>query len=117
MMSCSTASLHWTCPWSQRRPEGHEGHGLWNHRQRGQRIQDLFEQSEEIDILNAPAIAVAALQKAIEAKSVSSKDIILLNITGGGMARMKEDYSRHMLQPDVAVSSWEDAALFLEEGL
>ena len=80
------------------------------------KARDLFEQSEEIDILNAPAVAVAALQKAIEAKSVSSKDIILLNITGGGMARMKEDHSRHMLQPDVAVSSWEDAALFLEEG-
>ena len=29
---------------------------------------------------------------------------------------MKEDYSRYMLQPDVAVSSWEDAVLFLEEG-
>ena len=79
------------------------------------KARDMFEQSEEIDILNAPAVAVAALQKAIEAKNVSSKDIILLNITGGGMARINEDYSRHMLQPDVAVSSWEDAARFLEE--
>lgn len=29
------------------------------------KARDLFEQSEEIDILNAPAVAVAALQKAI----------------------------------------------------
>ena len=78
--------------------------------------RDLFEQSEEIDILNAPAVAVAALQKAVEAKSISSNEIILLNITGGGMARLKEDYARHMLQPDVAVSCWEDAVAFLEEG-
>ncbi len=78
--------------------------------------RDLFEQSEEIDILNAPAVAVAALKKAVEKRSVSSNEIILLNITGGGIARMKEDYSRYMLQPDVAVSSWEDAVLFLEEG-
>ena len=78
--------------------------------------RDLFEQSEQIDILNAPAVAVAALKKAVEKRSVSPNEIILLNITGGGIARMKEDYSRYMLQPDVAVSSWEDAVLFLEEG-
>ena len=78
--------------------------------------RDLFEQSEEIDILNAPAVAVAALKKAVEERSVSSNEFILLNITGGGIARMKEDYSRYMLQPDIAVSSWEDAVLFLEEG-
>ncbi len=78
--------------------------------------RDLFEQSEEIDILNAPAVAVAALKKAVEAKSISTKDIILLNITGGGMARLKEDQPCQMLQPDVAVSSWEDAVAFLEDG-
>lgn len=80
------------------------------------RARDLFEQSEEIDILNAPAVAVAALQKSIEEKSISSEEIVLLNITGGGMLRLKEDHPRHMLQPDVAVSSWEDAIAFLEEG-
>lgn len=75
----------------------------------------LFEQSEDIDILNAPAVAVAALQKARETKTVSSDDIILLNITGGGMARLREEHTRYMLQPDVAVSCWEDATQFLEE--
>jgi len=66
----------------------------------------LFEQSEEIDILNAPGVAVAALARAIDGGRVSPDDIILLNITGGGVARIKEDYPRYMLQPDVTISRW-----------
>lgn len=89
-------------------------YGITN--QEAREARDLFEQSEGIDILNAPAVAVAALQKAVEERIVSPNEIILLNITGGGMARLKEDHPRHMLQPDIAVSSWEDAVSFLEEG-
>lgn len=76
----------------------------------------LFEQSEEIDILNAPGVAVAALQQAVSIGTVQTDDIILLNITGGGLVRVKEDYSLHQLQPDitVAASRWEDAVEFLE---
>lgn len=76
----------------------------------------LFEQSEQIDILNAPGVAVAALQQAVSMGTVQTDDIILLNITGGGLARVKEDYSLHQLQPDitVAASRWEDAVEFLE---
>jgi cysteate synthase len=76
--------------------------------------KQLFEQSEGIDILNAPAVAVAALEQAIDARAVSPDDIILLNITGGGVARIKEDHSQYMLQPDVTVSQWEEAIQFLE---
>ena len=75
----------------------------------------LFEQSEEIDILNAPGVAVAALSRAIDSGAVSPDDIILLNITGGGVARIKEDYPRYMLQPDVTISRWEEAVQFLED--
>jgi cysteate synthase len=75
----------------------------------------LFEQSEEIDILNAPGIAVAALSRAIDAGTVSPDDIIQLNITGGGVARIREDQTQYMLQPDVSISSWEEAVQFLEE--
>ena len=74
----------------------------------------LFESSEEIDILNAPAIAVAALQQAARAGSVQSKDIILLNITGGGMARIKEEHTLHRLMPRITISHWEQAVQFLE---
>ncbi len=76
----------------------------------------LFEQSEEIDILNAPGVAVAALMQAARAGAVSPDDIILLNITGGGVARIKEDHVQYKLQPDVTVSRWEEAVQFLEDG-
>ncbi len=74
----------------------------------------LFEQSEEIDILNAPAIAVAALEQAIGAGSVQPGDLILLNITGGGISRIKEDHTLQMLKPQITVSQCEQAELFLE---
>ena len=74
----------------------------------------LFEQSEEIDILNAPAVAVAALEQAAIAGSVHPKDIILLNITGGGVARIKEEHTLHRLMPQITVSHWENAVQFLE---
>ncbi len=74
----------------------------------------LFEKSEEIDILNAPAVAVAALEKAVRAGAIAPDDIILLNITGGGVSRLKEDFTLHTLQPDITVSRWEEAMQFLE---
>jgi cysteate synthase len=74
----------------------------------------LFERTEEIDILNAPAVAVAALEQAARAGSVQPKDIILLNITGGGVARIKEEHTLYMLKPSLTVSHWENAVQFLE---
>ncbi|MDD1751455.1 MAG: cysteate synthase [Methanothrix sp.] len=76
----------------------------------------LFESSEEIDILNAPAIAVAALQQAAEGGAVQPKDFILLNITGGGVARIKEERSLHMLKPSITVSHWEQAVSAISGG-
>jgi cysteate synthase len=74
----------------------------------------LFESSEEIDILNAPAVAVAALIEAIESGSVSSDDLILLNITGGGVSRIEEDLCPSIIKPDAIVSSSVEAVEFLE---
>lgn len=74
----------------------------------------LFEQCEETDILNAPAVAVAALVKAVESSYVSSEDLILLNITGGGVSRVKEDFALNTMHPDVIISRGEEAVEFLE---
>ena len=75
----------------------------------------LLEESEEIDILNAPAVAVAALSQAVQEGRVQPKETILLNITGGGLARMKEDYELQALPPLATVKSWEEAAELIEE--
>jgi cysteate synthase len=91
---------------------GGEVYGISNDEASG--AKRLFEESEEIDILNAPAIAVAALDKAARLGKVKSQDTILLNITGGGESRVKEDYDQVALLPDVAVSQWEEATSFLE---
>jgi len=81
-----------------------------------EQAKKLFEESEGIDILNAPAVAVERCSQAVASGEVCSKDTILLNITGGGAARIKEDHVLHMLQPDLIVSrgGWERAVSFLE---
>jgi cysteate synthase len=63
--------------------------------------QKIFEESEEIDILPAAAIAVAALQKAVLSGAVEKKDPILLNITGGGVSRAKEELDMFMLKCNI----------------
>ncbi len=80
-----------------------------------QQAKRLLEKSEEIDILNAPAVAVAALCQAVQEGRVQPNETILLNITGGGLARMREDFELQALQPLAAVKSWEEAAELLEE--
>ena len=80
-----------------------------------ERAKRLFEGSEAIDILNAPAVAVAALCQAVQEGRVGPNETILLNITGGGLARMREDYELRALQPLATVKSWEEAAELLEE--
>jgi len=61
---------------------------------------------------------VAALQQAVSQGTVQSDDIILLNITGGGVARVREDYALHRLPPAITIDAprWEDAVEFLEAG-
>ena len=78
--------------------------------------KSLFEETEGIDILNAPGVAVAALAGAVQSGSVNPRDIILLNITGGGVSRVREDFAHNSLQPDATISRWEEAVEFLESG-
>jgi cysteate synthase len=75
----------------------------------------LFEESEGIDILNAPGVAVAALVKSLQSGIVGHEDVILLNVTGGGISRLKEDFTLSVMNCDASVSSAEDAVEFLED--
>jgi cysteate synthase len=68
----------------------------------------LFEELEGIDILPAPAVAVAALMKAVLSGSVQTGETCLLNITGGGQARVRESHGITVLAPDWTVRPDQD---------
>ncbi|MEE8168359.1 MAG: cysteate synthase [Candidatus Hydrothermarchaeales archaeon] len=64
----------------------------------------FFKEQEGIDILPAAAVAVASLIKAIEVGEVGLKDKILLNVTGGGKKRLKEDITLQELKADISIN-------------
>ncbi|MGC9444940.1 MAG: cysteate synthase [Candidatus Methanospirareceae archaeon] len=58
----------------------------------------LFEDNEGIDLDPAASVAVASLQKAVDDGVVKREDRILLNITGGGYKRLKEDCELYYIE-------------------
>jgi cysteate synthase len=60
---------------------------------------ELFEQAEGIDIVPAAGVAVAALQEAVREGVVDMRDSILLNITGGGEKKLREEVKTHRVKP------------------
>ncbi len=82
--------------------------------QEAEEAKRLFESSEGIDILNAPAVAVAALAYAARSGAIGRSDVVLLNITGGGLARLNEIMAKNCLEADIVVSRPEDVVNFME---
>lgn len=60
----------------------------------------LFQELEGIDIASEAAVALGSLIQAIEENKVSAQDKILLNITGAGFERIKEDHDIYRLKPN-----------------
>jgi cysteate synthase len=80
----------------------------------------LFRDTEGIDLDPAAAIATAALVGAVEKGAVDAGDHILLNLTGGGYERVREDFTIHPVDPAVTVKPGEpegDAVNLLKEFL
>lgn len=61
---------------------------------------------EGIDLEPAAAVALASLRLAVAAGAVRQDDLILLNLTGGGLERLRRDSNCSTLEPDV----WIDEA-------
>jgi cysteate synthase len=72
--------------------------------------QQLFEEMESIDINPAAAVAVAALMEAVEKGTIGQNDSIVLNITGGGMARLRREYNLNSIVSDMQVSAHDPEA-------
>ncbi len=60
---------------------------------------DLFENLEGMDIVPASGVAVAALQKAARGGLVEKESTILLNITGGGENRLRQNFNTYRVTP------------------
>jgi cysteate synthase len=60
---------------------------------------DLFENVEGIDICPAAGVAVSSLIQAVESGAVGKRDCIVVNVTGGGEARVKKDHRVNHLEP------------------
>jgi len=60
---------------------------------------------EDIDIIAPAAVGVAALVEAVELGRVKADDHILLNITGGGVERLKEDFDLCKILPELHIDS------------
>jgi cysteate synthase len=58
-----------------------------------------FLQVEGIDIVPAAGVAVAALKQAVTGGSIRKNETILLNITGGGEARLRRDKKTFSVVP------------------
>ncbi len=61
----------------------------------------MFHQYEGIDIHPAAAVATATLMDAVENKMIEKNAVIMLNITGGGEERFKQEHNLYYLKPDV----------------
>lgn len=60
---------------------------------------DLFDKAEGIDIVPASGVAVAALLKAVQTGAIKPKETVLLNITGGGEARLRREKKTFSVVP------------------
>jgi cysteate synthase len=60
---------------------------------------DLFLETEGIDLVPASGVAVAALKDAVQTGAIKSNETVLLNITGGGEARLKQNKKTYTVVP------------------
>lgn len=67
--------------------------------------EKLFESEEGIDLDPAASVAVASLVKAVDECLVKKEAKILLNITGGGYKRLREDYKMYEIEERLEIKS------------
>lgn len=68
----------------------------------------MFERLEGVDIHPAAAVALAGLHKAVQKGEVGTKDIIMLNITGGGEKLFKSENKVYYAKPSAVIPLTED---------
>lgn len=69
----------------------------------GADAEKLIRETVGIDPDPAAAIATASLIQAVEKNIIGPGDHILLNLTGGGYERIREDFTLHMVSPAMVI--------------
>ena len=64
-----------------------------------EQAKHLFAETEHIDIYSAAAVATASLIKAVNDKMIGNDEVVMLNITGGGEKRFKDEHKTYQLTP------------------
>jgi cysteate synthase len=62
-------------------------------------MRELIETTEGIDIMTPGAVAAASLLQAVDSGEVSKDDSILLNISGAGVKRLKNEIETRVVEP------------------
>jgi len=65
--------------------------------------EKLFTECEGVDPDPAAAVCIASLMQACESGAIDTKKTVLLNITGGGYARVREDHPQIPVEPSFTV--------------
>ncbi|MEQ9104155.1 MAG: cysteate synthase [Rhodothermales bacterium] len=74
----------------------------------------LFEATEGIDVMSPAAVALASLQQAITTGRVGRDEVILLNVSGGGQRRYRDEVPTEVIPP-VGIVSKDEAVLLGRE--
>jgi cysteate synthase len=69
------------------------------------RAARLFEELEGIDIVPAAGVAAASLMQAVVNGNINDSDVVLLNVTGGGLQKLKEDKDCYQIRPDIRITT------------
>jgi cysteate synthase len=81
------------------------------------RAARLFEELEGTDIVPAAAVAAASLIQAVAHGSIDDSDVVLLNVTGGGVQKLKDDKDCYQIKPDICFATPEADLGELQESL
>ena len=68
-------------------------------------MQELFFDTEGIDIHTAAAVALKGMINAFEAGKLPRDTVAMLNVTGGGQARFQKEHTCHYLKPSLVANA------------
>ena len=83
-------------------------------REAAKAAKTLFETVEGIDIMTPGGVAIASLQQALASGEVNPDECTVLNISGGGVERLKREHETAPVEPWLRVTKENGAAMIVE---